>query len=74
MMLLVEPLSATPARLRELMDEKDALQRRLDWMCAFVASEEYRALESTDRFLVDRQLSHMRDYAHILFMRVARFG
>jgi hypothetical protein len=72
MMLLVEPVR--PAYQQRVIDEKTELDERIGKLCAFLKSDAYRALPDTDRFLLDRQLSHMRDYAHILFMRVARFG
>jgi hypothetical protein len=59
---------------RSAVDEKAELDERIGKLCAFLKSDAYRALPDTDRFLLERQISHMRDYAHILFMRVARFG
>jgi hypothetical protein len=59
---------------KSAVDEQARIDERIGNLCAFLKSDAYRALPDTDRFLLDRQLSHMRDYAHILFMRVARFG
>jgi hypothetical protein len=72
MMLLVEPVRHDWKQ--RVIDEKAEIETRIGKLCAFLKSDAYRALPDTDRFLLDRQLSHMRDYAHILFMRVARFG
>jgi hypothetical protein len=72
MPLLVEPVR--PAYQQRAIDEKAELDERIGKLCAFLKSDAYRALPHPDQHLLDRQLSHMRDYAHILFMRVARFG
>jgi hypothetical protein len=89
MMLLVEPIARSvddyereymplfpvrPDWQQRVIDEKAELDERIGKLCAFLRSDAYRALPDTDRFLLDRQIGHMRDYAHILFMRVARFG
>jgi hypothetical protein len=72
MMLLVEPVR--PAHQQRVIDEKAELDAKIVKLCDFLRSAAYRALPEADQRLLDRQLSHMRDYAHILFMRVARFG
>jgi hypothetical protein len=89
MMLLVEPIARSvddyerecmplfpvrPDWQQRVIDEKAELDERIGKLCAFLKGDAYRSLPDVDRHLLDRQLSHMRDYAHILFMRVARFG
>jgi hypothetical protein len=72
MNLLAEPIAPTwQDRVRM---EKSELDERIGKLCDFLRTEAYRALPHTDQHLLDRQLCHMRDYAHVLFMRVARFG
>ena len=66
--------AARPDWHQRVIDEKAELDARIGKLCAFLQSDAYRALPDVDQRLLDRQLSHMRDYAHILFMRVARFG
>jgi hypothetical protein len=57
-----------------VMGERVALNRRIDKLCDYMATEAYRALDEISRHLLGKQLEYMRDYAHILGMRIARFG
>lgn len=59
---------------QRVIDEKAELDARLGKLCDFFGSGAYRDLGDIDRHLLGVQLSHMRDYAHILGMRIARFG
>jgi hypothetical protein len=59
---------------QHVIDEKAELDARIGKLCDFFGSGAYRDLGDIDRHLLGVQLSHMRDYAHILGMRIARFG
>jgi hypothetical protein len=57
-----------------VIDELSAIDERVNKLCEFLATEAYRALDEISRHLLGKQLEYMRDYAHILGMRIARFG
>lgn len=56
------------------MEEKAELDARLDKLCDFFGTAAYRQLVDIERHLLSKQLEYMRDYAHILGIRIARFG
>jgi hypothetical protein len=66
-------LKVIPWQLR-VLDENRELLARLDKLCDYMATDAYRALDEISRHLLGKQLGYMRDYAHILGMRIARFG
>jgi hypothetical protein len=66
--------SCRPDWQQRVIDEKAELDARIGKLCDFFGSGAYRDLGDIDRHLLGVQLSHMRDYAHILGMRIARFG
>jgi hypothetical protein len=59
---------------QRVIDECQELNDRLGKLCDYMATDAYRALDEISRHLLGKQLGYMRDYAHILGMRIARFG
>jgi hypothetical protein len=59
---------------QRIIDECQELNDRLGKLCDYMATDAYRALDEISRHLLGKQLGYMRDYAHILGMRIARFG
>jgi hypothetical protein len=59
---------------QRVIDECRELNDRLGKLCDYMATDAYRALDEISRHLLGKQLGYMRDCAHILGMRIARFG
>jgi hypothetical protein len=58
---------------KRVVEERNALDLKLNGLCAFVQTETFQSLSNADKVLLNQQKDAMRDYLNILETRIKGF-